>query len=88
MSRNYEPPNTGQPGQRWVETRAIQPAAKGRETEVLDALGIPWREGRPHSLPVSVARGWRPVLALGRAEGARPLQLQQRRQHPRRGDEG
>ena len=44
------------------------------------------RAGR-NSLPVSVARGSRPVLALGRAEGARPLQLQQRRQHPRRGDE-
>jgi hypothetical protein len=34
--------------QRWVATRAIQSAVKNRETEVLDALGIAWREGRPH----------------------------------------
>ena len=34
--------------QRWVATRAIQAAVKDREAEVLDALGIPWREGRPH----------------------------------------
>lgn len=35
-------------GQRHVGTRAIQAAVKGRETEVLDALGVPWREARPH----------------------------------------
>src|SRR4051794_5691922 len=40
--------NSGQPGQRWVETRAVQVAVRGREAEVLDALGIPWRDGRPH----------------------------------------
>jgi hypothetical protein len=33
---------------RYVPTRAIQAAVKDRENEVLDALGIPWREGRPH----------------------------------------
>ena len=33
---------------RYVPTRAIQAALRGRETEVLDGLGIPWREGRPH----------------------------------------
>lgn len=33
---------------RYVATRAIRDAVKGREGEVLDALGIPWRDGRPH----------------------------------------
>lgn len=31
-----------------VSTREIQSAVKGRETDVLDALGIDWRKGRPH----------------------------------------
>lgn len=31
-----------------VPTRAIQEAVKGREGEVLDALGIAWRDGNPH----------------------------------------
>lgn len=31
-----------------VGTRAIQAAVKGRETHVLDALGIDWRKGNPH----------------------------------------
>jgi hypothetical protein len=33
---------------REVGTRAMQTAVKGREHEVLEALGIRWREGRPH----------------------------------------
>ena len=33
---------------RYVPTRAIQSAVKGREYEVLDALGIDWCKGRPH----------------------------------------
>jgi hypothetical protein len=31
-----------------VATRAIQDAVKGRETAVLDMLGVPWRDGAPH----------------------------------------
>ena len=33
---------------RFVPTAAIRQAVAGRETEVLDALGIRWRDGRPH----------------------------------------
>jgi hypothetical protein len=33
---------------RFVGTRCIHAAVKGRETEVLDELDIPWREGNPH----------------------------------------
>jgi putative DNA primase/helicase len=33
---------------RFVAWRDIRGAAKGRETDLLDALGIPWREGKPH----------------------------------------
>ena len=32
----------------FVATRAIQQAVRGRETEVLDALGIAWDRGSPH----------------------------------------
>ena len=35
-------------GDSFVATRAIQAAVKGREHEVLDALGIEWQKGRPH----------------------------------------
>ena len=35
-------------GDRFVVTKAIRTAAKGREIDVLDALGIDWRRGRPH----------------------------------------
>ncbi len=33
---------------RFVTTTAIHQAVKGREEEVLDALGVDWRAGRPH----------------------------------------
>jgi len=33
---------------RYVRTDEIKRAVSGRETEVLDALGIDWRSGRPH----------------------------------------
>ena len=33
---------------RFVATAAIRQAIAGRETDVLDALGIDWRAGRPH----------------------------------------
>ena len=33
---------------RYVPIRAIQAAVRGREIEVLDGLGILWREARPH----------------------------------------
>jgi len=33
---------------RYVSTRAIQAAVKGRETEVLEALQISWENGAPH----------------------------------------
>ena len=33
---------------RYVRTDDIKRAVSGRETEVLDALGIDWRSGRPH----------------------------------------
>jgi hypothetical protein len=35
-------------GERFVATANIRAAVKGRETELLDALGILWRAGRPH----------------------------------------
>ena len=31
-----------------VQTRAIKDAAEGREPEILDAVQIDWRSGRPH----------------------------------------
>src|SRR5918996_2035492 len=34
--------------ERWVATRAIQEAAKRRESDVLQALGIPWDDGAGH----------------------------------------
>jgi phage/plasmid primase-like uncharacterized protein len=34
--------------ERYVTTADIRTAVKGRETEVLDALNIPWWEGKPH----------------------------------------
>ena len=33
---------------RYVTTRSIREAMKGRETEVLEALGIAWQDGAPH----------------------------------------
>jgi hypothetical protein len=33
---------------RYAPTRALQQAIRGRETEVLEALGIPWQDGAPH----------------------------------------
>jgi len=33
---------------RFVPTNAIKQAVPGRETDVLDALGVDWRSGRPH----------------------------------------
>jgi hypothetical protein len=33
---------------RFVATKAVRAAARGRETDILDALSIPWRQGRPH----------------------------------------
>jgi hypothetical protein len=35
-------------GDRYVTTNNIQAALRGRETEILDKLGIPWRRGKPH----------------------------------------
>src|SRR5918996_5438605 len=34
--------------ERWVATRAIQEAAKRRESDVLQAIGIPWDDGMGH----------------------------------------
>src|SRR5919106_1583236 len=34
--------------ERWVATRAIQEAAKRRESDVLQAIGIPWDDGAGH----------------------------------------
>jgi hypothetical protein len=33
---------------RFVTTTAIRQAVNGRETDVLDAIGVHWRDGRPH----------------------------------------
>ena len=33
---------------KFVKTNEIRAAVRGRETDVLDALGIDWRDGRPH----------------------------------------
>ena len=35
-------------GERYVSTADIRSALAGRETELLDALNIPWRGGKPH----------------------------------------
>jgi hypothetical protein len=32
----------------YVDTSAIRSAIKGRETQIIDALNIPWRSGKPH----------------------------------------
>src|SRR5262245_37387875 len=37
-----------QSAERFVETKAARAAVKGHETDVLDALNIPWRTGHPH----------------------------------------
>ena len=34
--------------ERNAPTRAARQAVAGREAEILDALNIPWRSGRPH----------------------------------------
>ena len=34
-------------GERFIATTDIRAAIKGRETDLLDALGIPWRDARP-----------------------------------------
>jgi hypothetical protein len=34
--------------ERWVTTRAIQEAVKRRESDVLQAIGIPWHDGAGH----------------------------------------
>jgi hypothetical protein len=34
--------------ERFVRTKDVRAAAKGRESDILDALGIAWRNGRPH----------------------------------------
>ena len=35
-------------GERYVTTAGIRTALIGSETELIDALKIPWRDGRPH----------------------------------------
>ena len=35
-------------GERFVRTKAIKAVVAGRETAVLDKLGIKWRDSRPH----------------------------------------
>jgi hypothetical protein len=35
-------------GERFVSEKAVRAAVQGHETNVLDALGIEWRKGRPH----------------------------------------
>jgi hypothetical protein len=42
------------PADRFVDSDEIRSALAGRETELLDALGIPWRKGNPHiSCPIA-----------------------------------
>jgi hypothetical protein len=33
---------------RFLATKTVHAAVRGRETDILDELGIPWRQGRPH----------------------------------------
>jgi hypothetical protein len=33
---------------RYVATEPVRAAVKGRETEILEALGIAWQDGAPH----------------------------------------
>jgi hypothetical protein len=35
-------------GERYITTLDIRAALSGHETELLDALNIPWRDGKPH----------------------------------------
>ena len=61
---------------RYVQSRAIKEAVKGREAEVLEALQIDWRSGQPHiHLPLSRPPRRQPELAMGQAEKLRILQL-------------
>jgi len=39
-------PTNGNSG--FVAMEAVRAVARGRETDILDTLGIPWRQGRPH----------------------------------------
>lgn len=32
----------------WIDTEKARDAVRGRETDILDAMGIPWRRGAPH----------------------------------------
>jgi hypothetical protein len=34
--------------ERYVATQPVRAAGKGRETEILEALGIAWQDGAPH----------------------------------------
>ena len=42
------PAGAATPPEVYVATTDIRTAVKGRETDLLDALGIPWRDARPH----------------------------------------
>lgn len=48
-------------GNRYVATKDIRAALRGRETDILDALGIRWRDGRPCPFPshTDVHPSWR-----------------------------
>ena len=62
--------------ERWITTRAIQEAVRGRETEVLEALGIAWEECGQHlSCPYPDHADENPSPALGREEGQGLLHL-------------
>lgn len=58
-------------GAPFVATVTARQAVAGRETEILDRLGIPWRDGRPHiDCPYSSHGGrndWRWDAAEARA---------------------
>ena len=48
MSRSSSKPQVADDPVRYVRTQPIRDAVVGRETEVLDAIGVRWREARPH----------------------------------------
>ena len=61
---------------RSVGTAAIRAALTGKEAVVLDALGVPWEQGKPHiTLSEQGPHRQYSIVALGRAEKTRILHL-------------
>ena len=63
------PAGAATPPEVYVATTDIRAAIKGRETDLLDALGIPWRDARPRiNCPYSDHPDKDPSWALRRTD--------------------